>query len=64
MKVYAVRQLLEPAVKAKMLTFMLPTEKCLVVSFQNFFKFLGNHSELERTETTKNFCWYRGIFLK
>jgi len=40
---------LEPAVKAKML-------KSLVVSFWTFFKFLGNQSELERTETIENFC--------
>jgi len=26
--------------------------------------FLGNQGELERTETTKSFCWCRGIFLK
>jgi len=43
---------------------MLPTKKHLVVSFWTFFKFLGNQGELERTETTKNFCWCRGIFLK
>jgi len=41
----------EPAVKA-MLTFVLLTEKRLVVSFWTFFKFLGNQGELERTETT------------
>jgi len=35
---------------------VLSTEKSLVVSFWTFFKFLGNHGELERTETTKNFC--------
>jgi len=29
---------LEPAVKAKMLTFVLPTEKRLVVSFWTFFQ--------------------------
>jgi len=48
---------LEPAVKAKMLTFVLPTEKRLVVSFWTwtFFKFLGTQGELERTETTKIF---------
>jgi len=32
---------------------VLPTEKSLVVSFGTFFKFLSNHGELERTETTK-----------
>jgi len=41
--------------KAKMLTFVLPAEKCLVVSFWAFFKYLGKQGELERTETTKNF---------
>jgi len=55
----------EPAIKAKILTFMLPTEKRLVVSLWTFFKFRyrGNQGELERTETTKNFCWCRGIFV-
>jgi len=41
----------------------LPTEKRLVVSFWTFFKFLGNQGELERNETTKNFCWCGSIFL-
>jgi len=40
---------------AKILNFVLPTEKRLVVSFWTFFKYLGNHSELEKNETTKNF---------
>jgi len=47
---------MEPAVKSKLLSFMLPTEKRLVVSFWTFFQFLGNQGELERTETTENFC--------
>jgi len=51
------------AVKTKMLTFVLPTEKRLVVSFWTFFKFFGNQGELERTETTKKFYWCRSIFL-
>jgi len=55
---------MESALKAKMLTFVLPTEKSLVVTFGIFFKYLSNQGELERTETTKNFCWCRGIFLK
>jgi len=38
-----------------MLTFVLPTEKRLVVSFWTFIKYLGNQGELERTETTKIF---------
>jgi len=38
-----------------MLTFVLTTEKPLVVSFWTFFKFLGNQGELERTDTKKNF---------
>jgi len=46
-----------------MLIFVLLTEKSLVVSFWTFFKFLGNQGELERTETTKKFCWCKGIFL-
>jgi len=46
---------LEPAVKAKMIAFVLPTEKHLVVSFWTYFKYFGNLGELERTETTKNF---------
>jgi len=40
---------LEPAVKAKMLMFVLPTEK------RNSFIF-DNQGELERTEITKIFC--------
>jgi len=47
-----------------MLTYVLSTEKRLVVSFWIFFKYLGNHRELEKIETTKNFCWCRGIFPK
>jgi len=46
---------LETAVKAKMLTFMLPTEKPLVVSFWTFFKYLRNHNELEKTKLPNNF---------
>jgi len=40
MKLYEVRRILlfETAVKSKMLTFVLPTEKCLVVSFWTFFE--------------------------
>jgi len=37
-----------------MLTFVLPTEKRLVVSFWIFFKYLGKKGELERIEITKN----------
>jgi len=48
---------LEPAVKVKMLIFIvLPTENLLVVSFWTFFKYLGNQGELERTENSKKFC--------
>jgi len=47
---------LEPAVKAKMFTFVLPTEKRLVVLFWSFFKYLGKQGELERTEITKKIC--------
>jgi len=55
---YEVRRilLLETAVKTKMLTFVLLSEKSLVVSIWTFFKYLNNHSELERTETPKQFC--------
>jgi len=35
---------------------VLPTEKILVVLFWTFIKFLGNQEELEKVETTKNFC--------
>jgi len=45
--------LLETGVKAKMLTYVLPTERRLVVSFGRFFKYFGNQGELEKTETTK-----------
>jgi len=36
----------------------------LLVSFWTFFKYLGNHSELENTETTKKIFVDAGIFLK
>jgi len=39
-----------------MLLFVLPTEKRLVVTFWTFF-------QISR-QTTKHFCWWRGIFLK
>jgi len=43
-------------VKAKMLAFVLPTEKRLVltVSFWTFFQYLGNQSELEKTLVNRN----------
>jgi len=55
---------LEPAAKAKMLSFVLPTEKCLVVSFGHFFKFHCNHGELEEPRPPKFFVDAGGIFLK
>jgi len=36
-----------------MLIFVLPTIKCLVVSFWTFLKYLGNHSELEKVGEPK-----------
>jgi len=53
MKFYKV---LETAVKAKMLTFVLQTEKRLEVSFWTFFKHLCNQGESEKNEKTKSFC--------
>jgi len=46
-----------------MLTFVMRTEKRLVVLFWTFFKFLGSQGKLEKTETTKKFWWCRSIFL-
>jgi len=46
-----------------MLIFVLPTEKSLVVSFWTFFKIFLQPRRI-RTETTKNVCWCKGIFLK
>jgi len=46
---------LEPVVKAKMLAFVLPTEKHLVVSFSTFFQISWQPGELKRTETAKHF---------
>jgi len=48
---------LETAVKAKrkMLTFVLPTEKRLVVSLWTFLNYLGNYSELEKPESLNIF---------
>jgi len=54
---------LEPAIKAKMLTFLLPTEKRLVVSFSTFFQISRQPKRIRKTETTTNFCWCRDIFL-
>jgi len=52
---------LETAAKAKMLDFVLPTEKGLVV-YGHFYKFLVNHSELKKKT---NICVDAGlIFLK
>jgi len=51
---------LEPAIKAKMFTFVLPTEKRLVVSFWIFFKYLSNQGELERTEITNKILLMQG----
>jgi len=39
---------LKPAVKAKMLTFVLLTENRLAVLFWTFLKYLGNQGELEK----------------
>jgi len=36
----------------------------LAISFWTFFKYFGNHSELEKTGITKQFCWCWGILLK
>jgi len=38
------------------LIFVFPTKKRLVAHFKHFLKYFSNHIELERTETTKNFC--------
>jgi len=35
---------------------VLPTEKCLVTSFWLTFQISRHQGELEKTETTKNFC--------
>jgi len=40
-----------------MLIFLLPTKKCLVVSYWDTFQiqYLGNHSKLEKAKAPKNF---------
>jgi len=69
-KLYKITRILflETAVKAKMLTSMLPTEKRWVVSFWTFFSntgtYLGNHSELEKNETLKILLMQRYRFYK
>jgi len=44
-----------------MLIFVMSTENHPVVSVWTFFKYLCNHSELEKTETTKNFLLMQGL---
>jgi len=46
---------LKTAVKTKMLAFLLPTKKRLVVPFSTFFKYLGNHSKSEKMKPPKYF---------
>jgi len=53
--------LLETAVKAKMLTYVLPTEELLVISFWIFFKYFGNHNESEKTKTIYKFFVDAGV---
>jgi len=55
---------LKTAVKTKMLSFVLPTEKRLVVSFWTFFKYLDNHNELEKLKLSKILVDAGGTFLK
>jgi len=51
---------LEPAVEAKMLTFVLPTKKRLiVVSFGTFFQISQEPRRIRKNWVTKNFCSYR-----
>jgi len=50
---------LEQAIKAKMLTFVLPAEKPLVVSFWTCIQIIilwQPRRIIERTETIKKFC--------
>jgi len=42
-------------VKAKALSFVLSFENRLVASFWTFFKYLDNHSELEKPKLLKPF---------
>jgi len=44
----------------KMKIFVLPTKKSFVISFWTFFKYLGNHSELEKPKLSKLLLlqWY------
>jgi len=58
MKFYEVRRvlLLETAVKAKMLTFALLTEKRVIVSFRTYFLIYRQRQRIRKTETTKEFC--------
>jgi len=42
---------------------VLPTKKCLVISFWSFFQVSWQPRRIERTKTTKYFGWCRGIFL-
>jgi len=46
-----------------MLTFVLSSEKCLVVLFWTFFQYLGNNS-ISKKRNYQKFCWCRDAFLK
>jgi len=45
-----------------MLIFVLLTEKRFVVLFWNFFKYLGNHNEIEKPKSPKIFVDARVSF--
>jgi len=46
---------LEPAVKAKMLTFVLPTEKRLVVSFWKYFQISRQPRRIRKNQNYQKF---------
>jgi len=46
---------LEPVVKAKILTFLLPTEKCLIVLFWTFFQISLQPRRIRKNRNHKKF---------
>jgi len=55
---------LEPAIKTKMLTFVLPTEKSLVVSFWTFFQISQQSRRIRKNLEHKIFWLTQGYLTK
>jgi len=66
MKLFEDRRILflEPAVKAKMLTFVLPTEERLVVSFGHFFQISLQSRRIRKNRDHQKFLLMQGYLSK